>query len=98
MGARKHGKGENCYVERGQVITSSVGYAGRQHDDADGHDLNGSVDFSQQRRPKTTKPGDDVDGSSPDDDENIPADDCDGDPERNRQVTGDGGRENASHR
>ena len=86
VGAGEDGEGENDGVSGGEIVAGTVGKAGCEHYQDDGEDLDCSVDFSQHRRSKTTKAGDDVDGCGTHQNEDVAADDGDCYPERDRKV------------
>jgi len=86
MGAGKDGEREDGRVDGGEVVAGSVRKARREHDRADGEDLDGGVDFPQHRRPETTKSRDDVDGCGANQNEDVAADDGYCYPKRHRKM------------
>jgi len=74
VGARENGEGENGCVDGWQIVAGAVRDAGGEHDEADGEDLNGRVDFPKHRGPETTESGNDVDCSRADEDEDVATD------------------------
>src|SRR6266404_2769793 len=97
MKARKNRKSEHCGVAGWQVIAGGVGDAGGKHYGRDGDNLNSGVDLSEPGWPEPAEPGHDIYRGRAYDNEYVPADHGDGDPERHRQMTGNGNGENAAH-
>src|SRR6266550_114693 len=86
VGAREDGKGENCSVDSGQVVTATLRNAGRKNNRGNCTDLYCGIDFSKPGGTKTAKPCNDIDSSSPHKDKYVTANDRDGHPKRHREV------------
>jgi len=92
------GEDENRRIDRWEVISRVIRHAGGKHNDGGGDYLDCGVEFPQEGRSKSAKPGHDIDSCCPHDYENVPADYGDGNPEGNRQVARQGLWKNAAHR